>query len=110
MNIESLQAYGANTEEGIGRCMGSEDVYLELVGTIVEEDGFLRLKDALESQDLDAAFAEAHALKGVLNNLALTPLAEPICEMTELLRARTDMDYSVLLAKAFERWEELKGL
>ena len=49
--------------------------------------------------DLQAAFEEAHALKGVLGNLALTPIYNPVSEMTELLRARQNVDYSPYLAE-----------
>ena len=47
---------------------------------------------------LRTAFEAAHSLKGVLANLAITPLLEPIKEITELLRAETQMDYSELMA------------
>ena len=36
-------------------------------------------------------------LKGMLSNLALRPLEEPVKEITELLRNRTDTDYNSLL-------------
>ncbi len=34
MTIESLKEYGANVEEGLGRCMGNDALYLRLVATI----------------------------------------------------------------------------
>ena len=45
-----------------------------------------------EAGDKAAAFEMAHALKGVLGNLALTPIYKPLSEMTELLRAGKDPD------------------
>ena len=39
----------------------------------------------------------AHALKGVLGNVSLTTLAEPVVQITEELRARKDMDNTELL-------------
>ena len=110
MDMESLQAYGADTQVGLERCMGSESVYLSLVGTVVDEERFERLKEALDEGSLDEAFEHAHALKGVLSNLALTPLCEPVYEITELLRSRTDTDYGPLMAEILERWEALKAL
>ena len=47
----------------------------------------------------------SHALKGVLGNLSLTPLYEKVCEITELLRARTETDYAPLLSEI----EQLRG-
>ena len=52
------------------------------------------LEDAVASKDLDKAFDAAHSLKGVLGNLALTPVYQPVYEITELLRERIDIDYS----------------
>lgn len=94
LTVEQLKEYGANTEEGLGRCMNNEGFYLMLVGKVVQDQNFAALDEALKRNDLDAAFEAAHALKGATGNLALTPLYEPICEVTELLRKRTQMDYS----------------
>ncbi|MCR4856513.1 MAG: Hpt domain-containing protein [Erysipelotrichaceae bacterium] len=59
---------------------------------ILSEASFDDLSRALEADDLDGAFKAAHALKGVSGNLSLTPLYEKVSEITELLRAKTQMD------------------
>lgn len=110
MTLDDLIAYGANVEEGLGRCMGLEQVYLDLVATIPGEKSFELLADALEKHDLDAAFDAAHALKGIVGNLALTPLYEPLYEITELLRVRTDMDYTQLMTQIAQAKEGLGAL
>ena len=74
LTIEKLNDFGANTEEGLGRCYGNEALYLRLVGMIPAEASFDKLQSAIESNDLDAAFEAAHALNGVLGNLSLTPM------------------------------------
>ena len=86
LTIEKLNNFGANTEEGLGRCYGNEALYLRLVGMIPAEASFDKLQSAIESNDLDAAFEAAHALKGITANVALTPLCEPVSELTEILR------------------------
>ncbi len=108
--IEKLRAYGANVEEGLSRCFNNEEFYLKLVGMLEKETGFDRLQEAIGAGDLDAAFEAAHALKGVLGNLSLTPAYEKVSEMTELLRARTQMDYGPLLAQVLEQRDLLKGM
>lgn len=110
MTLDDLRAYGADVDTGLGRCMGMEALYLRLVGSIKDEAAFGRLDSALATGDLDAAFEAAHALKGVLANLALTPLMEPVYEITELLRSRTQMDYAPLLTTIKERREQLVAL
>lgn len=99
MTLDDLIAYGANVEEGLARCMNNEGFYLRLVGTVQDEAGFDALEQAIEANDLKAAFEAAHSLKGVLGNLSLTPLFEPVSEITELLRGETQMDYSEIMGK-----------
>ncbi len=96
ITIEKLNDFGADTAVGITRCCGSEALYLRLVNMIPGEGNFTALKDALDAGDLDKAFEAAHALKGVLGNLSLTPLFEKAAELTELLRERTETDYAPL--------------
>lgn len=110
ITIEKLNSFGANTVEGLARCLGNEGLYLKLVATIPSEATFDRLKSALNKQDLENAFLAAHALKGVLGNLSLTPLYKSIAEITELLRKRTEMDYSGKLSEILSQKEKLARL
>jgi len=110
LTIDALNAFGADTAAGLGRCLNNEAFYLRLVGMAAEDAGFDRLKAALEQGDLDAAFEAAHGLKGVLGNLSLSPLYAPISEMTELLRSRTRMDYSACLDTVLAQRDRLKAL
>ncbi len=110
LTIDALKEYGANVDEGLGRCMGNEALYLKLVNTIPNEKNFEALKKSLENHDLDAAFDAAHALKGITGNLALTPLYDPIVEITELLRSRQDMDYNDKLAVILDSRDKLGSL
>ena len=110
ITIEKLQEFGANTEEGLTRCMKNEALYLRLVATAPNEKNFDKLRTALHAGDLDGAFEAAHALKGVLGNLSLTPLYEKAVEITELLRAKTEMDYSPLEDELFLLKNRLKDL
>ncbi|WP_407382935.1 Hpt domain-containing protein [Ruminococcus sp.] len=110
ITIEKLNEFGADTKEGLGRCYGNEALYLRLVGMIPAEANFEKLSQALNAGDLDAAFEAAHALKGVLGNLSLTPMYETCSELTELLRARTDTDCTSLLNTLTEQRERLRAL
>ncbi|HBZ52314.1 MAG TPA: hypothetical protein DEO82_00935 [Eubacterium sp.] len=110
ISIDNLKNYGANTEEALVRCMNREDFYLMLVGKVLADERLITLEEKLTDKDYDAAFEIAHALKGMYSNLSLTPLAKPIIKMTELLRAKTDTDYSALLAEAKSQFEALKSL
>ncbi len=100
MTIDMLKEFGANTEAGLKTCMGREDFYLRMVNMIPGDANFQKLFDAMDAQDPVAAFEAAHALKGSAGNLALTPIYEPACTLTELLRGRTGNDCSDCLELA----------
>ena len=110
MTLDDLRAWGANVDEGLARCMNNEAFYLKLVGRIKDEEGFDALKDAIAAGQLHEAFETAHGLKGVLGNLSLTPLFDPMSEITELLRAETQMDYTELIDTIMARREEFLAL
>ena len=107
MTIDDLKAYGANTAEGLTRCLNNESFYLRLVKMIPGDANFQKLYDAVDNGDLAAAFDAAHAIKGSTGNLALTPILAPISEITELLRAKTETDYSALIAAIRNGRDEL---
>ena len=110
ISIETLKSYGANVEEGLTRCMNNESFYLMLVNKVLNDDKFDRLEQEIKNKNLDAAFEIAHALKGMYANLSLDPITKPVVEMTELLRTRSDMDYSDLLKEAQSQFAKLKAL
>ena len=110
LTVDTLRAFGANVDEGLGRCMGREDFYLRLVKMVRTDTNIVRLREAVDAGDLKAGFEAAHALKGVLANLALTPVLTPVQELTELLRARTEMDYTPLLQEARVQMDRLLAL
>lgn len=108
--IEQLREYGADTKEGVARCMNMPDFYLRLVGMVAKDEHLAQLREAITAGDLDAGFEAAHALKGVLANLSLTPVLNPVSELTESLRARKEMDYTPLLEEAEREMEKLLSI
>ncbi|MCR5338225.1 MAG: Hpt domain-containing protein [Lachnospiraceae bacterium] len=110
LTIEALKDFGADTADGVGRCFGNADFYMNLVKTVPTEKKFDELAGALSVNDLDKAFEYAHALKGVLANLSLTPIAEPMTAITEHLRGREQMDYAPLMDAVMEKREELRKI
>ncbi len=110
MTIDSLKAFGANIDEGLERCMGMEDFYIEMIELGINDKLFDELGPLLEAEKLDEAFETVHALKGVIGNLALTPLYSTINELTEHLRSRDKMDYKPLYDKLISQRDEIKKL
>ncbi|MBP3793713.1 MAG: Hpt domain-containing protein [Ruminococcus sp.] len=110
LTTDKLRQFGANVDEGLMRCMNKEDFYIMLVEKVRQDSKLDILEKQLADKDLDGAFDTAHTLKGMYSNLSLTPLTEPVSRMTELLRSKTDTDYSALLHEAKAQFEKLCAL
>ena len=54
LTIEGLKEIGANTDEGLGRCLNNEAFYLRLVGMAAQDEHFSGLEQAIKDKDLDA--------------------------------------------------------
>ena len=110
LTIEKLREYGANVEEGLNRCMNNEAFYLKLVNLFLMNNDFNKLKEAIDNNNLEEGFKAAHALKGVLGNLSLTPLSNIIYEMTELLRNKVQRDYNEFIINYQKEYDKLVAL
>ena len=102
LTVKALQELGVNTQEGLARCLNNEQFYFRLVDKAIKDTSFEKMKEAVEAGDYKTGFELAHALKGVIGNLSLTPIYKPVCEITELLRERTETDYSGYLNEILE--------
>lgn len=110
LTIDKLKSFGADVNDGLTRCMNNESFYLMLIGKALADNRLEQLNEQIKAKDLDGAFESAHALKGMYANLSLTPLLKPVLEITELLRNRSDVDYSGLLKEINEQYAKLKAL
>ena len=107
ITIEKLCEFGADVDDGLSRCLNKADLYIYLVCKLTEDKTLYLLEQQLIRKDLDGAFETAHSLKGVYANLSLTPLTGPVTDMTELLRNRTDTEYTGLIDKLKTGFEKL---
>lgn len=111
MTIETLRAYGAAVDEGLARCLNNEAFYLRMVGMMENDTHAEALEEAVSRGDLQAAFEAAHALKGSLANLALTPALHAVTEILEPLRHREERsDYAVLARRVREEMDALQTM
>ena len=99
ITIEELKNNGADVETGLARCAKNEALYLKLINMGLGDQKFEELGTALQENNLDYAFELCHALKGVIGNLAITPLFEALSQMTEKLRNKENADYSSMYSE-----------
>ena len=94
ITVAKLQELGVNTKEGLARCMNKEDFYLQMVTMGIKDEHFETLEKAIAENNIKDAFDAAHALKGVIGNLAIPNIYNPINRMTEMLRAGMKANYA----------------
>lgn len=84
--IEELKEYGANTEEGLSRCMNMEAFYIRMVQSFVDTFSETDIQNAVLEGDLFRIFELVHSVKGVAANLSLTPIEQPTVVISDQLR------------------------
>ena len=110
LTLDKMKELGIDPKEGMTRCMNNEVFFFKMISMAISNEYFDTLGKALDEGDLDTAFEAAHALKGVIGNLALAPIYTPLAEMTELLRARKLVDYASMYRPIKEIRDQLLAM
>lgn len=101
-----LEESGADVETTLKRFMGNEAIYQKFLGKFPNDPNYVNLGKNLEEGNYVAAYECAHALKGVVGNLGLTPIFQRVSDLVEELRNKAPEDVNVERAK--EEWEEIR--
>ncbi len=88
--------FGIDARAGLQRCMNNQKFFNKMLNMALKNPAFDKLEVALANNNLEESFELCHALKGVVGNLALDKLYNPISDITESLRAKKDLDYVTL--------------
>lgn len=110
LTLAKLAEMGIDAKEGLTRCMNNEGFYFKMLKMGLSNEYFDTLEKSVEAGDLSESFEAAHALKGVIGNLAIAPIYTPLAEMTELLRAKESADYVALYKPIKETRDKLLAL
>ena len=71
LNRDTLQQAGFDVDEALERVMGNEALLDRVLGMFLNDTHFQQLCDAVSRNDVDAAIAAVHSLKGTSGNLSL---------------------------------------
>ena len=85
-----LKEVECDVEGALARFLDDEDLYVQFYGELLKDEAFDNLGVALEEKRLSEAFEFAHALKGIVGNMGLTPMFNIVCDIVEPLRINTD--------------------
>ena len=84
--VELLSRHGIDYPEAMERFGGNARLYERLVVKYLNDPHFDALELALAHNNLEAAYHEAHSLKGVAGNLSFTELYKAASRMTDALK------------------------
>ena len=101
-----LEESGADVEATLKRFVGNDAIYQKFLGKFPNDPNYANLGGNIESGNYEEAYKCAHALKGVVGNLGLTPIFENVSTLVEELRNKANADVDA--ARAAEEWQQVK--
>lgn len=101
-----LEENGADVEATLKRFVGNDAIYLKFLGKFPNDPNYANLGLNMESENFEEAYKCAHALKGVVGNLGLTPIFDNVSVLVEELRNKTNAEVDA--AAADEEWQKVK--
>ncbi len=103
---QQLEENGADVQATLNRFMGNDAIYQKFLGKFPNDPNYANLGTNIESGNYEEAYKCAHALKGVVGNLGLTPIYEAVSTLVEELRNKANADVDA--ARANEEWQQIK--
>lgn len=88
MNRFKLHSAGVNVNSALARLGNDKAMYEGLLRDFIRDDHFVKLCEAVAAKDVNEAFSNAHALKGVAGNLSFDRLSALIGPVVEKLRTK----------------------
>lgn len=101
-----LEENGADVETTLKRFVGNAAIYVKFLGKFPTDPNYENLGKNIESGDYEEAYKCAHALKGVVGNLGLTPIYDKVSCLVEELRGKKTEEVNA--EKANAEWLEVK--
>ncbi len=108
--FDQLRNWGCDIDGAMARFLNDEELYVECLHTVVDDEAFGKLEEALKNKEIDQAFHWAHTLKGVLANMGLTPIYDIVTQIVEILRAGSDENTLSLYKEMMEQRAKLQTM
>lgn len=106
MNRYKLSKAGISANEGIKRFGGNAEKYEELLNQFPDDIHFKAMCDAIAEKNVQKAFNEAHALKGISGNLSMKRFYEDLFPLVEELRGGSLENADTLLQKVKQDYDD----
>ncbi len=90
MDRDELIMAGINYDEGLHRFRGKAELYEKFLKTFPKDTHYPDMVKALEDNDVETAFKNAHALKSIIGNLSMDDFYNCLFELVEALRNKDE--------------------
>lgn len=107
---QKLGKWGCDVEGALERFINDDDFYISCLSMFVLDENIGIFMENIQKQDYDAAFENAHTIKGVAGNLGLIPIYEVIAEIAAVLKAGKIEDIDVKCKKFLMVFNEFKEI
>ena len=103
---DKLVEGGFDVDTTLQRFMGNETLYFKFLKKLPADQNYKAFIEAVEKEDLEAAFRSGHTLKGVMSNLGVDGALKALVPMVEKLRANETVGLQEELKEFQDRYEK----
>ena len=103
---DKLVECGFDVDTTLQRFMGNETLYFKFLKKLPADQNYKAFIEAVEKEDLEAAFRSGHTLKGVMSNLGVDGALKALVPMVEKLRANETAGLQEELKEFQDRYEK----
>jgi len=107
---QQLEEAGINFQTGMERFLGNEKLFVSFLHKFPKDPSFSQLCIHMENKETQAAFREAHTLKGVAGNLSLDGLSVLLVPFVERLREGNFEKAKSLFSGIIEKYTQLNDI
>lgn len=81
-----LEQNGFDVQCALHRFINNDTLYQQCLNKFLDDASYGQLQEAMKQGDCQAAFREAHTMKGFVSNLGMMELYEAVSAVVEILR------------------------
>ena len=107
MTVETLYDVIGGDYAKIIQNLKQDEKVARFAQMFLQDSSYQELKDAMDGQDYEAAFAAAHKLKGICQNMYFDRMQHIVSDITEGLRGGADILSAVSLMPQLEAVYEM---
>jgi HPt (histidine-containing phosphotransfer) domain-containing protein len=81
-----LIAMGIDYDDAMNRFMNNEEMYMTFLNRFKDDHSYKLMREALDQNDISAAYDAAHDLKSITGNLSMKKLYYHVCLLVDDLK------------------------